>query len=466
MLSKPWKTCSRNFKPFFKQIFLKRYFVTNNISKLRDRGIFQDIFPDTASKEIADLINGGPQTVYAGFDPTADSLHIGNLLVLVSLLHLQRAGHQVIALVGGATAQVGDPSGRLTERSEISKDIVQKNTERIHANIEQIFKNHEKYLWTDRGHQSPLKPPVIINNADWYKNIDAIQFMRIARHFRMGSLMNRTSIRERLSSPQGMSCAEFMYQIFQSYDWLYLLDKYNCRFQIGGSDQLGNIKSGHDLIGKFHKTKCYGLTLPLITTESGEKLGKSAGNSVWLFSDRSSEFSFYQYWIRQKDIDSLKLLKLFTFLKQPEIDHLEALQKKNPSERPALKKLAQEVTLLVHGENGVKTAEKVSDALYSNKLKSLEILQANELAQAFEGARTVELLPEPGLTVLDLALKAKCFPSQHDALRIISAGGFYINHQRAKNINEAIVPGIHILPTNTTLIRVGKKNYHIVRWIK
>lgn len=299
--------------------------------------------------EVVDLLNSAPQTVYAGFDPTADSLHVGNLLVLLNLLHWQRSSHQVIALVGGATGQIGDPTDRKSARLEMDRVLIEGNIENIKKNIETIFKNHEEYFWSTG---KKLKPVKVVNNIDWYKDLNAIDFIRgIGKHFRLGSMLSKTSVQTRLNSETGMSFAELSYQVLQGYDWLYLLENYNCRFQIGGSDQMGNIDSGHELIGRTTDKRVFGLTLPLITTESGEKFGKSAGNAVWLSENKSSSFQLYQYFVRTKDSDVQKLLNLFTFLPLGRINEIIQAHKIYPERREAQKILAQQVTLLVHGGN-------------------------------------------------------------------------------------------------------------------
>lgn len=436
--------------------------------------------------KITDLLNKSPQCVYAGFDPTADSLHVGNLLILMNLLHWQRAGHQVIALVGGATGLIGDPSHRKKERVEMDKYLMEENLKSITNNIEIIFNNHLTYFWKNK--QEHLKPLIIVNNLDWYTNVNVIEFVRsIGKYFRMGTMLGRASVQSRLNSDTGMSFTEFTYQVFQAYDWFQLMKKYKCRFQIGGSDQMGNIMSGYDLITKTGKEEVYGITLPLITAEGGKKFGKSLLNAVWLSPTKSSSFQLYQYFIRTKDSDVEKFLKLFTFIPLSKITEIVNDHMKSPEDRRAQKILAEQVTLLVHGgkfykkkinivyyillfttifliEDGLLAAKRASAALYDQSIESFTRMNALELADVFEDATIVDILSEPGLTIYDLARKAKCFKTDHDAQRIITAGGFYVNHQRITNLNEIVVPGIHILSNNLSLVRVGKRTYHIIRW--
>ncbi|CAH1180052.1 unnamed protein product [Phaedon cochleariae] len=447
---------------FYKK-YCRRYYSNRNILKLKERGMFQDIFPENAGITVTDLMNSGSQTVYAGFDPTADSLHVGNLLVLLNLLHWQRGGHHTIALVGGATAKIGDPSGRKTERQAMSKVFVDDNVSGIRKNIETVFSNHQKFLWKDAD---TLKPVRIVNNEDWYNNISAVELIGGAgRYMRMGTLLSRTSVQTRLNSAAGMSFTEFSYQLFQAYDWLHLFKNYSCSFQIGGNDQMGNIMSGHELISKVCDKQVCGLTLPLVTTEMGDKFGKSAGNAIWLSDDKTSFFTFYQFWMRQPDSEVEKFLKLFTFDTVGSISDLMRRHREQPELRLPHRRLAEQVTLLVHGEEGLRKAQQASEALYEGSVSAMGQMHAEDVARLFEGATVVEVLPEAGQSVLDLAMKVGCFPTIQDAVRIISAGGFYINQQRTSNTNEVLNMSIHRLENNVTLLRVGKRNYYIVKWL-
>ncbi|XP_015177407.1 PREDICTED: tyrosine--tRNA ligase, mitochondrial [Polistes dominula] len=455
-------------RTFFQQVYYRKtntYSNTDkNVLKLKERGMYEDIFPNNCTEEITKLLTKSPQCVYAGFDPTANSLHIGNLLILMNLLHWQRAGHQVIAVLGGATGLIGDPSHRKSERVEIEEVLLKENLVSIKEDIINVFNNHQKYFWPDKTRK--LKPLQILNNLHWYKDINIIQFVRkVGKYFRLGTMLGRTSVQSRLNSETGMSFTEFTYQVFQGYDWLYLADNHNCLFQIGGSDQMGNIISGYDLITKATDKTVYGLTLPLITTEGGKKFGKSSGNAIWLSPTKSSSFQLYQFFIRTRDSDVENFLKFFTFLSLSKISDIVTEHFKKPEDRLAQKILAEEVTLLVHGELGVKAAKDASMVLYNKSIETLVKMSAEDIANVFEGATVVDLFAEPGLTVYELATKAKCFKSDHDTRRIIEAGGFYINYSKVTNLNEVLVSGIHILSNNVTLLRVGKKTYFIVRWI-
>jgi tyrosyl-tRNA synthetase len=353
------------------------------------------------------------------------------------------------------------------DRLELQSAVVNANVSSIKENIQRVFRNHEQYLWDKHSSTRTLTPAMIVDNHEWYSEQNVIEFLsRVGRHFRLGTMLLRHSVQSRLSSEVGMSFTEFCYQVFQAYDWLHLLQRYDCRFQVGGSDQMGNIVSGHDLISRVACTTVYGLTLPLVTTETGQKFGKSAGNAVWLNADSSSPFELYQFFVRCKDSEVERLLKLFTFESLGSIENLMRKHQKNPELRTAQKKLAEQVTLLVHGDEGLETALKATSALYDQTAESLMELTAEDIGKIFEGAKVCDLLLQPGTTILDLAMQAGCFTSERDAVRIISAGGFYINYQRVSKIDEVLTEAVHILPNNVTLIRVGKKNYHVVRWLK
>ncbi|CRL05321.1 CLUMA_CG018131, isoform A [Clunio marinus] len=440
----------------------------SNILKLRNNEYFQEVFPHESVSKIQSILGRSQQTLYAGFDPTSNSLHVGNLLILISLLHSQRGGHKPIALLGGATARIGDPSGRSSERVALDEEVIDYNLQHIRKQIQTVFDNHEKFFWNKRpNEQDSLPKPMILDNSEWYKNINFVEFIsQIGRHFRMGQMLSRASVQSRLQGEQGMSFTEFTYQIFQAYDWVHLLKTYNCNFQIGGNDQMGNIMTGHELISRVSKSsEVFGLTLPLITNEEGDKFGKSQGKAVWLDANKTSEFAFYQFFVRLSDADAERFMKLLSLLPDNEMNDLLRNHKKLPDLREAQKSLAQDLTLLVHGEEGLEKALMISKALYSGNIQSLGELKPEEVPNLFTGASYVELYMEPGTTMLDAAMKVKCFPTEQDAYRIINAGGFYINQQKTKNPNEILSRDVHVLKNGVSLFRVGKKNYYVVRWM-
>lgn len=451
-LPRPCPTRNHSTKEAFKQLL--------------QRAVIQEVHPPENEK-VAELLTT-KQCVYCGFDPTADSLHIGNLLAIVLMLHMQRMGHDIIAVIGDSTAQVGDPSGRLTERDKMAEDVIEKNVAGLCHNLETVFANHAAHFWKPSKPNKTLSPLRIVRNSDWYLGHDVIGFLgTIGRNFRLGKMMSRTSVQQRLNSSEGISLAEFSYQVFQAYDWLHLYDKYKCRFQIGGGDQLGNIDSGHDFIKRMRSDVAYGLLVPLVTSETGDKYGKSSGNAVWLDPRKTSPYDFYQFFLRLKDSEAVQFLKLFLFADMRELDALIETQMRTPEKRVAQKRLAEDLTLLVHGEKGLELAKRASAVLFGGTAatEALQRLKEEELHLIFGDASFATLASEAGTTILDMAMKARLFPTMSDAIRIITAGGLYINQCRVSTPDHVIVPGVHVLPNNYTLARVGKKNYYLIKWL-
>ncbi|KAJ8401382.1 hypothetical protein AAFF_G00386130 [Aldrovandia affinis] len=409
------------------------------------------------------LLQSGPQTVYCGFDPTADSLHIGNLLAIIGLLHFRNAGHNVIALIGGATAKIGDPSGKTVEREKLSSGTVEDNTRGIRDDIQRIFANHELY-YSSCG--QALGTVIVLDNASWYRGLNVVTFLsEIGRHFRMSTLLSRHSVHSRLKSAEGMSMTEFSYQLFQAYDFYHLNQRHDCRIQLGGTDQLGNLMSGHEFIHKVTGQEVFGLTIPLVASSTGDKLGKTAGNAVWLNRDKTSPFELYQYFLRQQDSTVERYLKLFTFLPLAEVEQVMELQRQDAGKRPAQKRLAAEVTKLVHGKDGLESAKRCTSALFHGSLQALQMMRDTELQELFREAPFRELLLEPGTTVLDACRLAQAIPDGARGYHMVTDGGVWINHSRANTPEQVLVPGQHILSNSLTLIRVGKKNFYILKWL-
>ncbi|XP_063335356.1 tyrosine--tRNA ligase, mitochondrial [Pelmatolapia mariae] len=431
---------------------------------LHKRGVLKDSFPEHAAQDqLPRLLQSGAQTVYCGFDPTADSLHVGNLLALIGLLHFRGAGHHVIAVLGGATAQIGDPSGKTREREQLSADVVEANTHSIRESIQRIFTNHELHF---HDGSRPLGTVTVLNNLSWYKNWGVVGFLSEAgRHFRMGTMLSRHSVQSRLKSAEGMSLTEFTYQVFQAYDFHHLNQIYGCKIQLGGTDQLGNLMSGHEYIHKVSGEEVYGLTIPLVTSTVGDKLGKTAGNAVWLNRDKTSPFELYQFFLRQPDASVEGYLKLFTFLPLAEVEKLMEQQREDPSKRLALKRLAAEVTKLVHGKEGLESAKRCTNALYHSSVQALEEMSDEELQELFREAPFHELLLEPGTTVIDACRKVSAIPEGPRGYQMVSDGAVWINHTRTDNPEQVLIPKLHILANGLTLLRVGKKNFYIIKWL-
>ncbi|XP_030628027.1 tyrosine--tRNA ligase, mitochondrial [Chanos chanos] len=434
------------------------------LSSLCQRGILKESFPaDAGQVELPTLLQSGTQTVYCGFDPTADSLHAGNLLAIIGLLHFRNAGHNVIAVIGGATALIGDPSGKTTERERLSPDVVEENSRGIRESLQRVFTNHELYFCSD---PKKLGMMSVVNNASWYKDWSVVSFLsEVGRYFRMGTMLSRHSVQSRLKSSEGMSFTEFSYQLLQAYDFYQLHQRHGCRIQLGGTDQLGNLMSGHEFIHKKTGEEVYGLTIPLVTTSMGDKLGKTAGNAVWLNRDKTSPFELYQYFLRQPDNNVEQYLKLFTFLPLAEVDKVMEQQREDPGKRIAHKRLAAEVTKLVHGKEGLESAKRCTDALYHSNLEALQQMSDEELQELFREAPFHELLLEPGTTVLDACRQAQAIPDGARGYHMITQGGVWINHQRTDIPEQVLIPGQHILSNGLSLIRVGKRNFYLLKWL-
>uniref|UniRef100_A0A1A7WN42 Tyrosine--tRNA ligase n=1 Tax=Iconisemion striatum TaxID=60296 RepID=A0A1A7WN42_9TELE len=431
---------------------------------LHKRGILKESFPESAAQDqLPQLLQSGSQTVYCGFDPTADSLHVGNLLAIIGLLHFRSAGHNVIAVLGGATAQIGDPSGKTTERERLSAELADENTHGIRESIQRIFTNHELHF----NHSSrTLGTVTVLNNMSWYKSRCVVDFLSEAgRHFRMGTMLSRHSVQSRLRSADGMSLTEFTYQVFQAYDFYHLNQIYGCKIQLGGTDQLGNLMSGHEYIHKVTGEEVYGLTIPLVTSSVGDKLGKTAGNAVWLNRDKTSSFELYQFFLRQPDASVEGYLKLFTFLPLAEVEKLMEQQREDPSKRLAHKRLAAEVTKLVHGKEGLESAKRCTNVLYHSSVEALEEMTDEELQELFTDAPFHELLLEPGTTVIDACRKVNAIPDGPKGYRMVSEGAIWINHKRADQPEQVLIPKLHILSNGLTLLKVGKRNFYIIKWL-
>ncbi|XP_034542613.1 tyrosine--tRNA ligase, mitochondrial [Notolabrus celidotus] len=437
---------------------------TGLLFSLNKRGVLKESFPENAAQDqLPRLLQSGAQTVYCGFDPTADSLHVGNLLAIIGLLHFRNAGHHVLALLGGATAQIGDPSGKTSERERLSVGTVETNTHSIRDSLQRIFTNHELHF---KDGSRTLGTFTVLNNQSWYKDWKVVDFLSEAgRHFRMGTMLSRHSVQSRLKSSDGMSLTEFTYQVFQAYDFHHLNQVYGCKIQLGGTDQLGNLMSGHEFIHKVSGEEVYGLTIPLVTSSIGDKLGKTAGNAVWLNRDKTSPFELYQFFLRQPDASMEGNLKLFTFLPLAEIERLMEQQREDPAKRLAHKRLAAEVTKLVHGKEGLESAKRCTKALYHSSVEALEEMSDEELQELFREAPFHELLLEPGTTVIDACRKADAIPSGPKGYRMVSEGAVWINHKRTENPEQVLIPKLHILSNGLTLLRVGKKNFYIIKWL-
>lgn len=419
------------------------------IQDLENRGLIQAMTDEDGLKE---HLAKNQVTLYCGFDPTADSLHIGHLVPLIMLKRFQKAGHKPIALVGGGTGMIGDPSGRSSERSLNASEVVD-------GYAEAIKKQFEKILEVEDGESSI----VVRNNKEWLQKINIIDFLRdVGKHFSVNYMLAKESVSARIEN--GISFTEFSYMILQSLDFMKLYEEENCTLQIGGSDQWGNITAGMELIRRSRENqeediKVYGLTVPLITKADGTKFGKTAGGAVWLDPDKTSPYEFYQFWINTDDRDVIKFINYFTFLSQEEIRELEEEVQNHPEKRIAQKRLAEEMTKLVHSEEALAQAQKITEALFSGDLKQLSV---REIEQGFKDVPTYET-ENKEIGLVDLLVNAKISPSKRQAREDIKNGAIYINGERQQEVNHVISSEDRIEEV-CTIIRRGKKKYFLVRY--
>ncbi|HFN9156212.1 TPA: tyrosine--tRNA ligase [Staphylococcus aureus] len=414
------------------------------IEDLKWRGL---IYQQTDEQGIEDLLNKEQVTLYCGADPTADSLHIGHLLPFLTLRRFQEHGHRPIVLIGGGTGMIGDPSGKSEERVLQTEEQVDKNIEGISKQMHNIFE-----FGTDHG-------AVLVNNRDWLGQISLISFLRdYGKHVGVNYMLGKDSIQSRLE--HGISYTEFTYTILQAIDFGHLNRELNCKIQVGGSDQWGNITSGIELMRRMYgQTDAYGLTIPLVTKSDGKKFGKSESGAVWLDAEKTSPYEFYQFWINQSDEDVIKFLKYFTFLGKEEIDRLEQSKNEAPHLREAQKTLAEEVTKFIHGEDALNEAIRISQALFSGDLKSLS---AKELKDGFKDVPQVTLSNDT-TNIVEVLIETGISPSKRQAREDVNNGAIYINGERQQDVNYALAPEDKI-DGEFTIIRRGKKKYFMVNY--
>ena len=392
-----------------------------------------------------------PMTIYAGFDPSADSLQAGNYATIMLLANLQRAGHRVIALVGGATGLIGDPSGKSVERKMLT-------VEQVRHNLEGIKENLSRFLKFD----DPVNPAILVNNYDWYKDVNAIDFLRdICVNFRVPAMLAKESVKKRLEATDGgMTFTEFSYQILQGNDFLHLHDAYGCQMEVGGSDQWGNITAGTDLIHRMRGVEAYGLTIPLVCDSNGVKFGKSEGNAIFLDSRKTSYYDFYQFFYRAMDADVIRYLRIFTFLPEERIKELEKSLAEAPERHEAQKVLAEEVTRAVHGEAGLQQALKATSALFGGSVAGLS---AQELENIFKNVKSGSLPRGDilGKPVFEVAAAAAMTASKGDARRLAQQGGLSLNG--VKSPLDRVFSEGDLVEGRIAVLRGGKKNFFLLR---
>ncbi|MFY4774571.1 tyrosine--tRNA ligase [Metabacillus sp. RGM 3146] len=419
--------------------------MNNLLHDLQFRGLVNQI---TDEEGLINLLNKESIKLYGGFDPTADSLHIGHMLPILTLKRFQEAGHSPIALVGGGTGLIGDPSGKKAERTLNTEDIVVEWSNRIKSQLSRFL-----------DFEAKENPAIVANNYDWIGPLDVIGFLRdVGKNFGINYMLAKDSVQSRIES--GISFTEFSYMILQSYDFLKLYQTENCKLQIGGSDQWGNITAGLELIRKTEEeAKAFGLTIPLVTKADGTKFGKTEGGAVWLDKEKTSPYEFYQFWINTDDRDVVKYLKFFTFLSHEEINQLEKEVQEAPEKRTAHKMLAEEVTRMVHGEEALQQAIKISAALFSGDLKKLT---GSEIKQGFKDVPTIELSSDDK-NLVDLLVEAKISPSKRQAREDITNGAIYVNGERRQETDTMITAEDRI-DGEFTIIRRGKKKYTMIQY--
>ena len=418
------------------------------IEELQWRGMIQDMMPGT-KEQLAKEIT----TAYIGFDPTADSLHIGSLVPIILLVHLQKAGHKPIALVGGATGLIGDPSGKKEERKLLTE-------EDVNVNVEGIRKQLSRFL----DFKTDEKAALLVNNNDWFKNITTIAFLRDAgKYLTVSYLLSKGFIKDRLAQDQEISFTEFNYILMQAYDFMWLYENHNCKIQMGGSDQWGNITAGTELIRKKLRGETFGFTCPLITKADGGKFGKTESGNVWLDPARTSPYQFYQFWLNASDADAEKWIKIFTFLNQPEINALLDEHKKDAGKRLLQKRLAEEVTKFVHNDAGLAEAMTTTEKIFANQTVSAESLSLADL-EAMEGVVKINFSKEKitaGIDVVTFLAETNIFASKGEARKMVQGGGVSINRKKIDNILLTIDNSL-LLHNKYLLVQKGKKNYYLV----
>jgi tyrosyl-tRNA synthetase len=421
----------------------------NLIEELRWRGLIQDIMPGTEEQ-----LNKEVTTGYVGFDPTADSLHIGSLLPILLLKHLQKAGHRPIALVGGATGMVGDPSFKAQERSMLSEEVLLKNVEGIKNQL-------LKFLDFDPSLPNAAE---LLNNYDWFREMSFLDFIRdVGKHITINYMMSKDSVKKRIEGDTGMSFTEFTYQLIQGYDFYWLNSNKNCKLQMGGSDQWGNITTGTELVRRKAGGEAFAFTCPLLTKSDGGKFGKSEQGNVWLDPEKTSPYQFYQFWLNAADADAEKWIRIFTFLDQERISELTTEHQVDPSKRLLQKELAKEVTIMVHSEEEYDKAVETTQKLFSAQNAPAESLSIEDL-EGMEGIVQVKLdrnrLIE-GMDVVNFLAETGIFPSKGEARKMVQNGGISINRKKSGAVSDMVDQQL-LLHDKYLLVQKGKKNYYLV----
>ncbi|MDH5217546.1 MAG: tyrosine--tRNA ligase [Gammaproteobacteria bacterium] len=420
----------------------------NVFEELKWRGLVFD-----ATEGVEELLTKEKVAFYTGFDPTGDSLHVGSLVPIIGLARLQRFGHTPIALAGGGTGMIGDPSGKAQERQLLNEEQVLHNVECIKAQLASFL---------DFDH--PTNPARLVNNADWLGSMSIIEFLRdIGKHFTVNYMTAKESVKSRIEREDGISYTEFSYMLLQGYDFYHLFKHYGCVMQTGGSDQWGNIVTGMELIRRVGGKKGHGLVYPLITKSDGTKFGKTEEGTIWLDAKKTSPYRFYQFWLNTDDRDAVKYLKYFTFLGREEIEELEKQFEAEPHKRAAQRKLAEEMTRIVHGEDALKHAETASQVLFGGDISGLG---PDDIQDIFADVPSCEIGADrfagEGVSVIDLLAESGTAKSKGEARRLIQGGGIYVNNQKVEDAEQMLsIDGT--VDGKFVVLRKGKKSYHLIR---
>ncbi|MEY2649172.1 MAG: hypothetical protein RL282_1885 [Bacteroidota bacterium] len=422
------------------------------IEELKWRGMLQDIMPGTAEQ-----LEKEPTTAYIGFDPTADSLHIGSLVPILLLYHLQQAGHKPIALVGGATGMVGDPSGKSEERNLLDEETLQKN-------IAGVKNQLSKYLDFSPEKSNSAE---LVNNYDWFKNLGFIDFLRdVGKHITVNYMMSKDSVRKRIEGETGISYTEFAYQLMQGYDFYWLYTHKNCKLQMGGSDQWGNITTGTELIRRKAGGEGFAFTCPLITKADGGKFGKTEKGNVWLDPTKTTPFQFYQFWLNAADEDAIKWIKIFTLLDKHEIESLIEMHAKAPESRILQKKLAECITSFVHGKEEFEAAQKTTEQLFGKGEEiDLTTLSEEELLNAMDGVPIHSISAEKiaeSIDIVSFLAETGIFPSKGEARKMVQGGGISINKEKQAD-PSFLIGNPNIVGGKYIVVQKGKKNHYLVK---
>ncbi len=422
--------------------------INNAFDELKWRGMIFDYVDGIDS-----ILGEKKVTVYNGFDATADSLHVGHMVPLLALARLQRFGHHSIALAGGGTSMIGDPSGKSSERQLLSQQIIEENVEAIKQQLSHFLDFKVK-----------SNPARVLNNASWLMKLDLIEFLRdIGKHFTINYMLAKDSVRSRIDREEGISYTEFSYMLLQSYDFLHLHQNENCILQTGGSDQWGNITAGGELVRRISGHSVYGMVYPLITKSDGSKFGKTESGSVWLSPERTSPFKFFQFWLNTNDKDVINYLKYFTFLSKDVIDELEYSVTDKPEEREAQKRLAKEITSIVHGETALSRAEQATQVLFGG---SLDGLTGSDIEEIFSDVQSTQLsrtdFEGEGKLIIDLLVDCGIAKSKGEARRSIQEGGINLNNNRISEV-EHLTRLDALIENRYLILRKGRKHYHLVK---